>query len=286
MVPFTCPQHSLLLCTPNLRLLLAVGHHSTHAQDRWKYCGVNTPWEHCSTSKWWDLVYKYPRSLAPLSPCTWSLWSVYSTLPARGSQKNWTPVAHSGNLFDNIIPFFLSHPCLISPLTFQCLLGPPPKKALVLESLSQCLLLREPNQSQWSKEITKPTITLSDCLWKPGQTLVERVYIAPGTYKMLNKCLSNEWPNFSLVFKILMSANHLLAYIVDQMLNVRMLKEVSTVTVILDINSSLGMHNSRIPMRTIVRVRKVLSSFLPSSFSIESNIREDFSFSGEDSTCF
>lgn len=36
------------------------------------------------------------------------------------------------------------------------------------------------------------------------------------------------------------------------MLNVRTLKEVSTVAVTLAINSSLGIHSSRIPTRTLV----------------------------------
>lgn len=73
------------------------------------------------------------------------------------------------------------------------------------------------------------------------------------------------------------------------MLNVRMLKEVSTVAVTLDINSSLGMYNSRILMRTLVRVRKFLSSSLPSSFFIESNTRKDLCVCvcvcGEDRMC-
>lgn len=37
------------------------------------------------------------------------------------------------------------------------------------------------------------------------------------------------------------------------MLHVRILMEVSTVTVILDTNFSLGLHNSRIPMKTLVK---------------------------------
>lgn len=37
------------------------------------------------------------------------------------------------------------------------------------------------------------------------------------------------------------------------MLYVRMSTEVSTVSVILDTNSSLGTHNSRIPMKTLAK---------------------------------
>ena len=64
-----------------------------------------------------------------------------------------------------------------------------------------------------------------------------------------------------------MNVTHPLVYTVEQMLHVRMSMEVSTVAVILDTNSSLGIHNSRIPMKTLVKVRKFLSSCLPSYFS-------------------
>lgn len=140
IAPLTCPWHSLFLCMPSLRLFLATGHHSAHAQDRWKYCGVSAPWEHSSTNKWWDLVDKYPSSLT--LACSHSEVFALHCLPEvpRGIEPQllkWKLI-----WFDNI-PFISCHPCLISALPFQCFLRSP-----ALESLSQCLFLREPNQSQ------------------------------------------------------------------------------------------------------------------------------------------
>lgn len=141
------------------------------------------------------------------------------------------------------------------------------------------------SQSQQRKERTKDNhyfnwVVLESQVgpWAKG--------IVSDTEQMLNKSLSNEWPTLSFVFQILMNVNHPLIYIVEWMLNVRIRKEVSTVTVSLGIDSSLGMKNSVIPVRTLVRVRKFLSFCLSSWFLIESNIRKYIFVVGPVCVCF
>lgn len=107
----TCPWHSLFLCMPSLRLFLATGHHSAHAQDRWKYCGVSAPWEHSSTNKWWDWWINTPAP-SPLHAVTLKclLYTASQRFP-----EELSPSCSSGNLFDLIIsPLF---PAI--PVSFQ-----------------------------------------------------------------------------------------------------------------------------------------------------------------------
>lgn len=67
----------------------------------------------------------------------------------------------------------------------------------------------------------KTTIALMELSWKaridPGGKGT-----ASGTYEMLSKSLSNEWPNFSFVFQILTNVNHPIVDIVEQTLSVGM----------------------------------------------------------------
>ncbi|XP_011837200.1 PREDICTED: EGF-like module-containing mucin-like hormone receptor-like 3 [Mandrillus leucophaeus] len=61
--------------------------------------------------------------------------------------------------------------------------------------------------------------------------------------------------------KILTNVNHPIVYIVDQTPHVTMSKEVSTVAVSQDTDSSLGKNDSVIPMRTPVRLQKIVDTF-------------------------